>query len=81
MTSFKIENDTESEIVIIHEPEAFEFNLPPKKELEVETMAEKDSISISISSDQTTIYLSFWGHRSYYKLFYEGTEIFEEYYD
>ncbi|MDB5285601.1 MAG: hypothetical protein JWR05_550 [Mucilaginibacter sp.] len=81
-STFSIANDTNQEMIIVHEPECFEFKLPVNEELEVETRCCKDSILLRTSvDDEGKVVIRVFDDVSLYKVIYKGEDIFKKYLD
>lgn len=79
ITSFKILNDTDKEMDIVHEPECFQFCLPSNEEITIETNACRDSILIRTSVENSKVILSILDDGSFYEVFYKGENVFKKY--
>jgi len=76
---FKVVNDTDTDLIIIHEPEAIEFSLHRKKNIMVEYNAFKDSILLSISTQNNSAYLQIWdGDDTNYRVLQNGKDVFSD---
>ncbi len=80
-TDFQIENDSGLAMEIIHEPECWEFQLPPGEEVTIITEASKESICLSISLFEGKISVRVLDHKSLYDVRYKGNDAFKEYRD
>ena len=79
VTSFDILNDTENDLEIIHEPECFEFMLPPGEKLTLEVNSCEQSIILRHSLAKDTVILSILDDQSYYTVRYKGIDVFSKY--
>ena len=79
ITSFTIQNDSENEMTIIHEPECFEFHLPVNEELIIEVRSSEKSILLMHSLDSGRICISILDDVSLYKVLYKGNDAFGKY--
>ena len=78
-TTFTIRNDSETIMKIIHEPEAIEFELPPNEEIQIETDGCPESILLSTCIADGKIVIAIFDHRSDYKVYYKGKDVFDKY--
>lgn len=78
-TSLKIRNNLQENIIIIHEPECFEFTLPPNEEILIETEPKAESIQLNIDVDNGEILISVIPNNSLYTIYYNGQDAFEKY--
>lgn len=76
ITSFEIKNCTTKEMEIIHEPEAFIYNLPIKEEVIIETGSVPQSIALWIYVENNKICIQIMGHNSHYKVIHNGEDAF-----
>jgi len=76
VTSFDILNDTENDMEIVHEPECFEFMLPPGEKLTIEVDSCEQSIILRHSLAKETVILSILDNKSYYTVRYKGIDVF-----
>lgn len=79
VTSFDILNDTENNLEIIHEPECFEFMLPPGESLTIEVESCEQSVVLRHSLAKGTVIISILDDKSYYTVRYKGTDVFIKY--
>ncbi len=78
VTSFDILNDTENDLEIIHEPECFEFMLPPREKLTIEVDSCEQSIILRHSLAKGTVIISILDDKSYYTVKYKGIDVFSK---
>jgi hypothetical protein len=81
ITSFSISNDTGTEMIIMHEPDCFEFDLPPGEELIIETYCCRNSIVLNTGIENGKIRISITGNKSLYNAYHKGENIFKGYFD
>lgn len=77
-TSFTIRNDSENIMVIVHEPQAIEFELPSNEEIQIETNAVPESVVLSTCIANGKIVIAIHDNKSYYKVYHKGKEPFVE---
>ena len=68
-------------MLIIHEPECFEFYLPPNEVLTIEFYANKNSILLKHFIEGNSIGISILDDQSPYRVMYKGMDVFEKYMD
>ena len=78
VTSIDILNDTENSMEIIHEPECFEFMLPPGEKLTIEVNSGEQSVILRHSLAKDTVILSILDDKSYYIVKYKGIDVFSK---
>lgn len=79
VTSFEIHNETDKDMEIIHEPECFEFVLPPGERLTIEVDSCEQSVVLCHSLVKDTVILSILDHKSLYTVRYKGVDVFRKY--
>jgi len=80
-SSFDILNSSEKELIIIHEPECFEFYLQPNDEVTIVFNSSLDAILLRHSIDGDKIVVSIIDDKSPYRVIHNGIDIFEKYMD
>ena len=78
-SSFQIENISTTELLIIHEPEGFEFQLPPNESVTVECDPVPDGVVLRYGIDQGMAVIGIMPERSYYRVVYKGQDVFAEF--
>ncbi|TKC60279.1 hypothetical protein FBD94_15345 [Pedobacter hiemivivus] len=78
-TSFKIFNNSNSDLELIHEPESFIFNLPINEEVIVEMDSCRESIQLKMSVDNGKAVIAILDENSLYRISHNGEDIFEKY--
>jgi hypothetical protein len=78
-TSFKIFNSTDLNMEIIHEPECFDFELPPNEEVIIETECCEESIILDTSIENGKVTISIHWANSLYRVRYKDEDVFDKY--
>lgn len=79
-TSFTISNHTDHPMTIVHEPECFEFELPIKEEVVIETEPVEDSVYLRVYQDEKSrTIIDVMDSKSLYVVYHKGKDAFEEY--
>ena len=76
-SSFNIKNSSEKGLIIIHEPECFEFYLQPNDEVTIAFNSSLDSVLLRHSIDDNKIVVSIIDDKSSYRVIHHGVDIFE----
>ena len=77
-TSFTIRNDSNAIMTIVHEPECFEYELPPNEEVIVEVDAVQKSVALYYHLEDCRITVSIVDERSLgYRVYHNGIDVFE----
>jgi hypothetical protein len=77
--SFTIFNDTQRGIILIHEPECFEFTLPPNEEVVIEADCCEHSIVLKQSIADSQHLISILDENSLYNVLYKGVDVFNKF--
>ncbi|RBL89587.1 hypothetical protein [Chitinophaga flava] len=75
--SFTILNQSEKDMYIIHEPEAFEFLLPPGEEVVVEMKPCKRGVALGQSIYNGHCVTAILDANSLYNVYYKGKDVFK----
>lgn len=79
MTSFQILNALGVEMIFIHEPEGFEFSLPPNEEVTIQVESVENSIVLVNSMHNNSCVVSVMDDKCNYRVFYKGEDVFEKF--
>lgn len=63
----------------MHEPEGFEFRLPPNEEVMVQVDSVEHSITLVQSMEENTCVINVMDNKSPYKVLYKGVDVFAKY--
>ena len=77
--SFQIVNKFSSEMLFLHEPEGFEFRLPPNEEVTIQVDPVEHSITLVHSMEENTCVINILDDKSLYKVLYKGVDVFAQY--
>jgi hypothetical protein len=78
-SNFTIYNSSEKEMIIVHEPEGFEFCLPKLQEVVVESDFVMTGIRLNISVSDQQIVLAILDDQNNYRVLQNGKDVFQEY--
>lgn len=79
MTTFQILNQFTWDIHIIHEPEGFEFILPPGEEVSIQVESILDTICLTCALEGTEYILNVKNEKSLYKVYHKGVDVFSQF--
>lgn len=79
LTTFRIFNDTKAEMLIIQEPNGFEFILPADDEILIEFNSGENGVILKQSLEGGKIVISILDDLSSYKVLYKSKDIFERF--
>jgi hypothetical protein len=80
-SSFEILNNSEKDMVIRHEPECFEFNLPPNEKVTIIFNSCMDSILLRHYIYDDNICVDIIDDQSPYQVVHNGVDVFAKYFD
>jgi len=80
MKEFRIQNQSNKNMAIIHEPEGWEFELSPEKKITIKTELGNNDIRLVTSIEEGLICIGIWDNNGLYKVFYNDKDVFEQYY-
>lgn len=79
MTSFVLHNTSETNMIIVHEPECFEFILKPGEEVSIITECCENSVELRYSINGENIVVAILDDRSRYMVIQNGVDVFGEF--
>lgn len=80
-SSFDIQNRSEKDLIISHEPECFEFALPPNETVTIVFNSCIDSLFIRHHITGDKIGIDIIEDNSQYRVIHNGIDVFEKYMD
>jgi hypothetical protein len=79
MTTFQILNESSRDIIIVNEPNGFEFVLSNKIEITIEIESLKNAITLRHSIRENQIVIALLDDSSNYRVLSEGVDVFEKF--
>ena len=81
ITTFRVANESGKTMIIVHEPEYYEFLLPDNEEVLIVVKSCEESASLRHSFEDDMIVVRVLDHKSPYKVIYKGEDVFEKFFD